>query len=202
MANATKVSDELLAWTAIPDLVTDTPSMTSGSLDIGEGAVGVILNIGVAHTDVNAAGAAYVTIKVEVLIDGRWEYLTSFQAGGGTAVAEALDAESASAQPNIKVAATTDWDDGLLTRLFLLDTTLANSEVVEIKGWADADYYIAMNNLEITHAHTTSILYDGLVETPVSIPDGIRYVSVNASNNDDDANYALHVSYSAVSEYV
>ena len=204
MADATKVSGQLLDWTALGDMVTDTPSVDSGTLDVGEGVIDTVLHIAVAHTDTNAASTNYVTVKVFTrsgATDETWNLHAVFQAGGGTAVAEALDAESASAQANIKVAATTDWDTGLGERLFLLDASLVASEIVAILGWADADYYIAADNLTNTHAATTSVLYDGLVEVPINIPNGIRYVKAVFSNADDDANYAVRVDYSAVSAY-
>ena len=198
MADFTKTQGTFLDWTALGDTVSDTPGLDSGTLTIPAGALETILNITVAHKDVNAAAANYVDVKVYIRAganDEDWRLWSKTSAGGGTAVAEALDAESASAQAQIKVAATTDWDTGFGERLFLLDNTLVNSEVVTIIGWADADYYIAADNLTVTHAATTSILYGGLAEINVALPSGADYCKVVFANADDDANYAVRVDY-------
>jgi hypothetical protein len=204
LADATKIQGQLLDWTALPDTVTDSPSLDSGDLNVGAGYVDVLLSITVAHIDVNVAGANYVTVKVLVktgATDETWRLLTAFQTGGGTAVLEAVAASSASAQNRVEVADTTDWDTGLGERLFLMDATLVDSEIIEILGWVDNDAFLCIDNLTNTHADTADIL-DGLNEHQVSIPNGFQYVKVVFHNADDDANYAVRVDYSAVTEFV
>jgi hypothetical protein len=204
VADASKIQGQLLDWTLLDDTASDSPSVDSGELDIGEGAVDVVLNIAVAHKDANAASTNFVTYKVFVKTganDEDWRLHATGGAGGGTAVKEDVAAQSASAQNRIEVADTTDWNTGLGERLFLLDATLLNSEIVQIFGWVDNDAYLCVDNLTITHENTADLL-DGLVESPVSIPNGVRYVKVVFSNADDDANYAVRVDYSGVSAYV
>jgi hypothetical protein len=208
LADASKIQGVLLDWKLLDDVGSDNPSVDSedspGVIDLGEGIIDVILNITVAHRDANAAATNYVTYRVygkTGAAEEDWRLLGTGSAGGGTAVQEALDAESASGQAQIKVAAITDWDDGLGQRLFLLDTVILDSEMVTVFGWVDADYYIAANNLAVTHAATTSILHDGVTESPFNIPNGIRYAKVVFSNADDDATYAVRVDYSGVSAF-
>lgn len=203
MAKAVKYQGNILDWTLLPDTVSDSPSVDSGQHDVGEGAIDVELSIKVAHIDTNAAGINFVTIKVLGKYgpnDEDWGLLSQIQSGGGTAVKEDLNALSAAGQNRIEVADTTDWDTGLGERLFLLDATLVNSEIVEIFGWIDADCYLAIDNLTNSHQNTADLL-NGLSEHRVYIPNGIRYVKVVFHNSDDDAEYAVKVDFSRVTEF-
>ena len=78
--------------------------------------------------------------------------------------------------------------------LFIKDATLANSELIQVKSWADADYYTATRNLINTHENTADLL-NGVYEAVFNLPDGVRYVNVTFTNADDDANYAVRVDY-------
>ena len=207
MADATKVQGVIKDWTLLDDTGSDSPTVdtdnTGAGFDIGAGAVDVELNIKIAHIDANAAGVNYVSYKVFGKYGANnedWGLLTASSSGGGTAVKEDLNGNSATNE--IPVADTTDWDTGLGEKLFIYDTAnILNSEVVEIAGWHDTVHYTATHNLTNVHANTADLL-DGLNEHRIPIPNGIRYVKVVFSNSDDDANYAVKVDYSAVSEYV
>ena len=201
MADATKIQGQLLDWKDLPDTATDSPSVSSDELSVGAGTVDIELTITVAHTDVNAAGTNYVVANVEKKINGKWYLHQAVQCGGGTAVLEAVVATSNSGQTHIEVADTTDWDTGSGERLFLKDANILDSEIVEIFGWADNDYYIASENLENTHLDTADLL-NGLSEHPVYIPNGVAAVRVIFHNADDDANYAVRIDYTAVTEFV
>jgi len=201
MADATKIQGAT-PWIQLGDTITYNPSATTGSIDLGEGSIDEVLLIQVGHTDANVAGSNVVTVKVEIYQNGRWDLHAQFNTGGGTAVKEDVAAQSVSSQTHIEVADTTDWDTGLGERLLLFDTVdYTKSEIVEIAGWADNDYYLAQDNLENTHENTADLL-DGLTETEISIPNGIRYARVNCHNSDDNANYLFRVTYNYVSEFV
>jgi len=143
----------------------------------------------------------FVTVSVmkklgENLEDWRLHY--SQEAGGGQAVTVALDAESASGQKQIKVGATTAFDTGLGERLLLYNVgDLELSEVVTIDGWADADYYIANENLANTH-DAADALYNGVDEITVRLPKSVKTAKVTFHNSDNDANYLVRVDYSEV----
>lgn len=204
MADATVTVGQLLDWTTLDDTISDTPGLDSGTLDLGDGVTDATIYVTVCHKDTNAAATNIVTVKIFVrpggTADEDWRLLTLCSAGGGTAVKEDIVAQSASGQSHIEVADTTDWDTGLGERLFILDATLANSELVTIIGWIDIDYYLAADNLVNTHENTADLL-DGVNEIPVAIPDGCRYCKVVFANSDDDANYAVRIDYSAVTDY-
>ena len=203
MADATKAQGST-AWIQIPDTVTDSPSATTGSIDFGAGSVDEMLNIKIAPQDTNTTTAGSLTVRVEVLNENvsEWELHQTFTAGAGTATKEDIAAQSASGQPNIQVADTSDWDTGLGERLIIYDNAdYTKSEIVEIKGWVDNDYYIAQDNLVNTHENTADLL-NGVQEFNVVLPNGIRYARVNIHNSDDDANFIFKVGYSYVSEYV
>lgn len=201
MADFTKSKAELLDWALLDDTATDSPKVETDALALDE-ELGAILFIVVAHADVIDASTSYVYISIQGKVgsnDEDWREICRLQAGGGQATTEALDAESASGQTSIKVAATTDWDTGQLERLFLKDGTLINSELVTIVGWADADYYIAADNLAETHAIATA-LFDGVDEIPVRIPKEYDAVKVIFGNSHGTATYNVRVDYNVITE--
>jgi len=202
MADFTKSRGQLKDWTLLDDTATDTPTVDSGELDLSGGDIGCILHLVVAHADVVDAATSPVYINVMTKKGSGnedWGLFAQLQAGGGQAVTEALDAESASGQKQVKVAATTDWDTGQLERLFLLDGTPANSELVTVMGWADADYYLVAENLSNTHAIATA-LFDGVDEIPVYIPPEFQTVKVLFGNSHGTATYYLRVDYELITD--
>jgi len=202
MAVLAKGEGEILDWSPLPDTVTDEPSFETGVITKST-EIEVDLLITVAHMDANDALSNYVTVSVMKKLGENtedWKLHYSQQAGGGQALTEALDAESASGQKQIKVAATGDFDTGLGERLLLYNVgDLALSEVVMIDGWADADYYIANENLANTHdAGDGDALYNGVNEITVRLPKSVETTKVTFHNSDDDANYLVRVDYSEV----
>lgn len=203
MADFTKSKGQLLDWTLLDDTATDSPSVETSALALDE-ELGATLTIVVAHADTTDASTSYVYISVQGKVgsnDEDWRQIVPLQAGGGQATTEALDAESASGQTQVKVAATTDWDTGQLERLFLKDGTLINSELITVVGWADADYYIAADNLAYTHAAATA-LYDHVDEIPIHIPPGYDSVKVIFGNTHGTATYNVKVDYNLITEIV
>lgn len=205
MADFTKTQGTFLDWTALGDTVTDLPFVDSGTLTIPAGALSTTLHITVAHTDINAAATNYVYVKVYVRTganDEDWRLSASLQAGGGTAVLEPVADTSGAGEANperLQVADTTDWDTGAQERIFVMDTTLANSEVVTIVGWADNDYYVCADGMTLAHANTADAL-SGVDGLNILLPDGADYCKVVFTNSDDDANYAVKIDYTSVTD--
>lgn len=208
MATLTVAQGQVLDWTLLDDTGTDDPYAGTGEVSVTAGALKWTLRIVVAHTDTNDGSTNYVTVSVMVQAgsndnDEDWREILSQQAGGGQATAEALDANSGSGQANpeqIKVAATTDWDTGLGENLFLLDAgILADSCLVKIRGWSDADYYINAWELENAYDSADS-LFDGVDFINVQLPEGTEKYLVTFHNSDGDATYAVRVDYDAVLE--
>ena len=203
MADFTKTKGQLLDWTLLDDTGSDIPSVESSVMALDE-EIGAKLMLVVAHADTNDPAGANVYISIQVKVganDEDWREYVQLTAGGVQATTEALDAESAAAQPNVKVAAATDWDTGMLERLFLKDGTLINSELITVVGWADADYYIAADNLTNTHAIATA-LFDEVDEIPVFIPKEYDAVKVIFGNSHGTATYNVRVDYNLVTEIV
>lgn len=199
MANFAKSRDELLDWTLLDDTATDEPTADSGELSIATG-LGAILHLVVAHADVVDAASypVYINVMTKKGSAGEdWGLYKQLNAGGDQAVTEALDAESASGQKQVKVAATTDWDTGRLERLFLLDGTPVNSELVTVMGWSDADYYLVAENLTSTHAIATA-LFDHVDEISVNIPKEFQTVKVLFGNSHASATYYVRIDYELV----
>lgn len=201
MASYTKGQGEIHDWQALADTVTDAPSGESNEISKAtELEVKIVVTVG--HVDANDAAANFITGYLEAKLGAAaggedWKKILEFQAGGGQAVTEALNAASASGQAEIQVAATTDWDTGLGERLLLYNVgAILTSEVVEIDFWDDADHYTAMDNLSNSHdAGDGDALYDLLDEIVITIPAGVVTARVTMHNSDDDANYLWRVDY-------
>ncbi len=206
--DATNLQGQALDWTLLDDIGSDNPFVTTGSIDLSD-YVKTTLSLVVAHADANAAGANIVTIKILALFGTDlantedWRTVGILTAGGGTAVKEDIAATSGFGEANperIEVADTTDWDTGLGERLFILDATPANSELVHVAGWADNDYYKAAASLTKSHANTADLL-DGVTEQTFELPKGAQYFRIMFFNSDDDATYYVRCDYIAVIDY-
>jgi len=207
--DATNLQGQALDWTLLDDTGTDNPSVTTGKIDLSD-YVKTTLSLVVAHADANAAGANIVTIKIFAGFgihdpstnpyEEELRLVGVLTAGGGTAVKEDISGTSNADQKEITVADTTDWDTGLGERLFILDATPANSEIVTIAGWHDNTHYNAMSNLSNTHLNTADLL-DGVTEQTFELPKGARYFKVDFFNSDDDATYYVRCDYIAVTDY-
>lgn len=201
MADLTKAVAELLDWTLLDDTGSDIPSASSPDLALAV-ELGTILHIVVAHADTNDASTSHVSLKVMTKkgsANEDWGVYAELQAGGGQATKEDLNAQSASGQTHIEVADTTDFDTGLLERLFILDATPADSELVTIMGWADNDYYLADDNLTNTHENTADLL-DGVDEIEVTVPPEFGNVKVLFGNSHGTATYYVRVDYERITE--
>ena len=199
MAALVKSEGEILDWTLLDDTGSDAPSAETPDIVKATELETHVLVV-VAHADTNDAAAAYVTVTLMGKLGANledWRAIQTYQAGGGQSVTEALDAASAAAQTQIKVAATTDWDTGLGERLLLQNVgTLVNSELVTIDGWADADYYTANENLSNSHdAGDGDALYSGVNEILIPIPAGLETFKITFHNSDGDATYLVRADY-------
>ena len=203
MADFTKTKGQLIDWTLLDDTGSDIPSVETGALALDE-EIGAKLMIVVAHADTNDPASALVYISVQVKVganDEDWRQYCQLTAGGVQATLEAIATQSASGQAHIEVADTTDWDTGQLERLFLMDATKINSELVTIVGWADNDYYLAADNLTLTHEDTADLL-NKVDEIPVFIPKEYDAVKVVFGNSHGTATYYVKVDYNLVTEIV
>lgn len=196
---------QILDWTLLDDVGSDYPTVATGTIDTVDYA-GKLLSITTCHADANAAGANYVTIKIygcfgsDPAVPENWRVIGTMQAGGGTATKVDVGTSSAAGQKELLVADTTAWDTGLQERIFVLDATPANSELVTIAGWHDNTHYTCLNNLSQTHANTADLL-DGVTAQTFILPNELRYYEVVWSNSDDDATYYVRADIGAVTDY-
>jgi hypothetical protein len=209
MADATIAGGVLFDWTALNDTASDTPGLATGELDLGDGIVDVTLSIITAHTDANTVGAG-LDVNVEVYgrkgaLGENYQLLGTLSEGGTTSLTATMDAAidaDGGTGDVLPVDATTVFDenDAAIGRLFLLDATLLNSEMVKIIGWVDGASFKLSQLVTLDHADTGALFQ--ATEQQMSIPNGIRYIKVVWNNKDDDANYAVQVSYSGILAYV
>lgn len=206
MADYTKSQGEILDWTLLDDFATDNPWVQAG-LQTKDSEMVVDLFITVAHNDTVDAASSPVIVRVITRAGAdneAWREIIPFQSGMGQATDEALNANSGAGEANperLEVASTADWDDadgGIW--LFLKDTTvLVDSCLCLIAGWNDNDYYI--NAWDLVRAYDNAdILYDGVSQHVVRLPEGVQYFDVTFYNTHGTATYAVRVDYAEVTD--
>ncbi|MCK5615554.1 hypothetical protein KAR91_77535 [Candidatus Pacearchaeota archaeon] len=204
MADFTKSQGQVLDWTVLDGFTSDIPFVET-SMQTKSDEIAHLLNIVVAHNDIIDTATSHVIIKVLVRAgadDEAWRTIVELQSGGGQAVTESLNANSGASEANperIEVASTADWDDADCGKtLFLLDAgTLADSCLVEIKGWADNDYYICAWDLERDYDNADS-LFDGVSQHTILIPASAQYYNVMLWDTHGTGTYAVRVDYTEV----
>lgn len=201
----TKSQGQILDWTLLDDTGSDNPFAES-TIQTFADDVELTLNIVVAHADANDAAGNVVTVSVLVRAGSdneAWRLVYENPAGGSQATAETLAANSGVSEANperMEVADTTDFDTGASEWLFLRDTTtLVDSALVLVEGWADADYYINAWDL-VRDYDSADILHNGVSHLNVPIPSGAQFFNVTFHNSDDDATYAVRVDYTTVTD--
>ena len=206
MADYTKSEGQILDWTLLDDFATDNP-WAETTLQTKDSEMIVDLLITVAHNDAVDAATSPVIVRVIARAsddDEGWREIVSFQSGLGQATDEALNANSGAGQGNperLEVASTADWDDadgGIW--LFLKDTTvLVDSCLCLIEGWNDNDYYI--NAWGLVRAYDNAdILYDGVDQFVIRLPEGVQYFNVTFYNTHGTATYAVRVDFAEVDD--
>lgn len=208
MADFTKgAGTVILNWTDLPDGVTDNPFATTG-VQTTPDELEIVLDITVAHVDANAAATG---VKVQVWrrigsTNEDWRLFHEYEVGVGTAVREILNANSGAGvggdESEIHVADTTDWDDTDTGQvLFLWDAVVvADSCLVNIVGWSDNVHYNADHALVNGYTNAQDYLLDGVVQNPVVLPASTIAYKVNFHNTDADANFAVNVLESTVTD--
>jgi len=198
-ADFTKASGELQDWILLDDTAA-VPTIDTSALTTTDD-VAVFLHITMAHCNTSAAGdlAGFSILVKSGTTDEHWEEFIRMTATGGTANAGNCDQESASAQANVYIAATANFDaPGQL--IFFHDAgTMADSCLIVNKDTTTDDYITAIDNLVNTY-DADDFLYDIVDQWTVQIPASIVVSKILFYNTDADANYACRVRYTKVTD--
>jgi len=201
-ADYTKSQGELMDWTLIPLKTTagTLSSIETGVLDSGEGldaSVTATLHVTIAHTDANAltANSAGFVVLIRVgATDEFWRHYITLYATGGTANVGDCDAESAGAQVNVYVTATTNFEvAGDVYFLHDADSMVASCLIVN-GGYKDDDYIMHVDNLVNTYDAADNV-YDIVDQWPITLPSSVQAAKIIFFNNDADCDLAGRVDY-------
>ena len=102
--------------------------------------------------------------------------------GAGTAGLEAVQTQAEPTDTTIQLASTTDfetWGD----KYFILNTTIANSEVIRNHGFVNDDELYIVDGLTNQQA-TSSVLYSIVAEKYFPLPDELSTARVIVVNDD------------------
>ncbi len=199
-ADFTKGVTSLQDWTTLDDTGA-TPSYESSAVSVADD-IETTIHIIAAHQDTNAAGdEAYIAVDISSNSSGDddWHVFVEQQLTSGTANAGDCDAESASAQANVYVTSTTNFETPGDV-YFLKDVnTLADSCVCINADYANDDYITCVDNLANTY-DADDYIYDIVDMINIQIPASANRFRVRAYNTDADATYAIYIRYTKVTD--
>lgn len=187
MAAATKVSAELLAWTT---LAVNTSTLTSEGSLVSTLKAGIMISI--AHVDGNANANGVLVLVQQKAEDSPnpWKDIYSLRLGAGTADADDLDGSVSEAGGTIVLTDATDFD-ARGEKIFIVDGTIANSEMVRGNGTA-VETITLLDSLTNAHADASVVTTDP-VEKYLALPDELRTFRVALINDDADAVMAARI---------
>ena len=198
-ADLTKASGELQDWVLLDD--TGAVPTTETSVLTTTDDVAVFYHITMAHANTSAAGdlAGFSLLIKSGTTDEHWEEFIRMSATGGTANEGDIDQQSASAQANVYLAATANFNTpGQI--IFVKNVgDITGSCLVQNKDTTTDDYITAIDNLAVTF-ETDDVTYDIVDQWTVQIPSSVVVSKILFYNTDADANYACRVRYTKATD--
>lgn len=195
----TKATGELQDWVLLDDTGA-TPTTETSALTTTDD-VAVFLHITMAHCNTSAAGdlAGFSILIKSGTTDEHWEEFIRMTATGGTANEGDIDQQSASAQANVYLAATANFNTpGQL--IFVKNVgDITGSCLVLNKDTTTDDYITCIDNLAVTFENDDTT-YDIVDQWTIQLPPSIVTSKVLFYNTDADANYACRVRYTKVTD--
>lgn len=138
-----------------------------------------------------AAGDLEFMVEIAESDAGPWILYQAISAVGLTTLGDTISGTEAAGQEVVTlVDASTDGFDTIGLKWFILDGTIANSEVVRTKSASGNDLTLVDLTL---NAHTNSVVINEVHEVVVSIPVGFKKVRISPINADTtcDAYYTV-----------
>jgi len=151
-----------------------------------------MLHIDVALTSTTAHTGTKIDVQVSSATSGDedWTTLTSFISITGTAASEAMGTEAA-AQTVLEVASTTGFEADEARWIFILDNTVADSEMIYQVSHVSNTSITCQDG--ITNAHTSAdVLWNVAQTLTVTLPSTANRVRVIYDNTYDSNGSSLH----------
>lgn len=204
MADITPGSGQIMNWTLLDDTgavpTLETSELTEATHSISS-SLSFTLHIDMCHADSNAAGDSagfnvLINSSVGVHSDEDWHLLggMSYEATGGSAILTALAATSGAGETNperVELATTANYNTPGAA-YFILDNTIANSEIVYNQDTVTDDYIEAMDDMSQVH-DASDCIFNIVDHWDIQLPQGIQKAKVQFWNKDADATYACRV---------
>ncbi len=178
----TTAFDTIDAWQALA-----AATLAVGNSEDISGSFATVVYIEVALTGAAAQAGVDVIIETSMLTGDDWTELTTFKGMAATPNLDDLDegGGASAGDPTINVTSSTgNYDDnGFL--FFVIDTTVAESEVMRVKSEA-GNAITLCQDLKYNHVDQ-EVTTDEVDQWQVSIPFSAAYVRVIINNSDADA---------------
>jgi hypothetical protein len=180
MADFTKSGAQVDEWAQITANDTREGAAISVPDDIG-----ILVEVAVAHDSVNAhANGAQVIIEGsgETSGDEDWSEILSVRSDGGTAKQANVDVESTGT--SLYIDLTTGFESRI-SKYFVKNNTIANSEIVRMKSFVTDDYLGLVDSMTNTQ-QTTADVFNIVNDWVFRIPKEFRRARVLVFNDDAD----------------
>lgn len=147
-----------------------------------------ILYIETAYTHANAQAGCDVIVEISYASGDDWIQLHSFKGQAVTPGLDDLDEGAGTSAGDTTITTTdgaADSFDVVARRWFILDGTVAESEIVRTKSW---DTQTATLAQDAKYAHSDAeVISDAVDQWAIRLPFGATYVRVLINNSDADA---------------
>jgi len=199
-------------WELLEDTAAGSPYWESAELLLPD-EIGAVIHIDLCHRDANAVAAGSEP-EIIVLIksgaagqgtdDDKWHELIRYEGTGGTALTNALDAESAAGQKAVNLTNTSSFQ--VQGKKYFLDDNdaIANDEIIICQNVTNAGAggeVFAFDNLSNTFASGDDI-FSIVDQWNVRIPKEVQVTKVLAVPHDADATFAIRVRASKAADIV
>ena len=181
----TTAFDAIDAWQALA-----AATLAVGNSEDISASYSTIVYVEVALTGAAAQEGVTVSVETSMLTGDDWVELVSFKGTAETPGLDDVNDTPAAGESTITLTdMVTDEFDVIGRKWFIVDTTVAESEVVRTKSIGASDTVTLCQDLKYTHADG-EVVTDRVDQWQIAIPFPAAYVRVIVNNTDADA--AVH----------
>lgn len=179
----TEAYDAIDAWQALA-----VATLAVGNSEDISDSYATIVYIETAYTGAANQAGCDVIVEISYATADDWIQFRSFKGQTVTPGLDDLDEAGNTLAGDTTITTTggaTDLFDVVGQRWFILDTTVAESEIVRTKSWATQTATLAQ---DAKYAHSDAeVISDAVDQWTISIPIGVAFVRVLVNNSDADA---------------
>ena len=192
VATTSHKTQAALTKTTALDGIDAWQALAAGTLAVGNsesltGSYATTVYIEIAYTAAALQSGVDVIIEISMLTGDDWTELTTYQTTAATPNLDDLDEDGGASQgdPSINVTDSTGNYDDNGSLFFVIDTTVAESEVMRVKSEA-GNAITLCQDLKYDHV-SEEVTTDEVYQNTIAIPFPAAYVRVIVNNTDADA---------------